>query len=166
LIETATDSWGQAIQILGLTVVLVGIHPRILNPVMHFLSRFQGNGAETETVELKQYPWLPLGGELGFLLLRGLGFLLAWMALTSLNLSQVPTLLSAFSFAWLLGMIVPGAPGGMGVFEATVIALLDKQQFPPGILLSTVAIFRLISILAEVVAAGVAWLGKNYEYKL
>lgn len=161
LIETASDSWGWTIQILGLTIVLIGIHPRILNLLMHFFSQIKGNAAATKTVNIEQYPLLPLGGETGFLLLRSLGFLFTWMALASLKLSQVPALMSAFSFAWLLGLIVPGAPGGMGVFEASAIALLDEQQFPPGILLSTVALYRLLSIVAEVVAAGVAWLAKK-----
>lgn len=162
-IEAASDPWSWRIQILCLAVVLLGIHPRILNPVMHFLSRLKANTADTAAVNIEQYPLLPLLGELGFLVLRGTGFLFAWTALMSVNIGQIPSLLSTFSFAWLLGMVVPGAPGGMGVFEAMAIALLDEQHFPAGIILSTIALFRLISISAEVVAAGLAWLSKNCE---
>ncbi len=162
-IEAASDPWSWRIQILCLAGVLLGIHPRILNPVMHFLSRLKANTADTAAVNIEQYPLLPLLGELGFLVLRGTGFLFAWTALMSVNIGQIPSLLSTFSFAWLLGMVVPGAPGGMGVFEATAIALLDEQHFPAGIILSTIALFRLISISAEVVAAGLAWLSKNCE---
>ncbi len=162
-IEAASDPWSWRIQILCLAVVLLGIHPRILNPVMHFLSRLKANRTDTAAVNIEQYPLLPLLGELGFLILRGTGFLFAWTALMSVNIGQIPSLLSTFSFAWLLGMVVPGAPGGMGVFEATAIALLDEQHFPAGIILSTIALFRLISISAEVVAAGLAWLSKNCE---
>ncbi|MGH2414344.1 MAG: UPF0104 family protein, partial [Microcystaceae cyanobacterium] len=92
---------------------------------------------------------------------RSSGFLLTWIALTPVHFNQILPLFSAFSFAWLLGLIVPGAPGGIGVFEATAIALLDKQHFPTSIILSTVALFRVISILAEIIAAKVAWLIKN-----
>lgn len=157
LIKTAADIWTLAIQIVILIVVLVGIHPLILNPVMHFISRLKKNAQQTETINIEEYPLVPLLGELGFLILRGTGFVFIWMALISVYWEQIPTLLSAFSFAWLIGLIVPGAPGGMGVFEATAIALLDKQQFPVPIVLSTVAIFRVTSILAEVAAAGLAW---------
>jgi uncharacterized membrane protein YbhN (UPF0104 family) len=43
-------------------------------------------------------------------------------------------LLGAFSLAWLLGLVVPGAPGGLGVFEATAIALL-QQRFSGGLVI-------------------------------
>ncbi len=99
----------------------------------------------------------PLLGELGFLGLRGLGFCLTLLALAPIAWDQLPTVISAFSFAWLLGLIVPGAPGGLGIFEATAIALLG-QYYSPGILLSTVALYRLISVLAETLGAGLVWL--------
>ncbi|MGK7874016.1 MAG: lysylphosphatidylglycerol synthase domain-containing protein [Xenococcaceae cyanobacterium] len=156
-IATASDARTWGLQILSLTVVLLGVHPGILNPVMHLLSRLKGNTADADTFEIKQYPLLPLLGELGFLLLRGTGFLFALMALTAVTPSQIPQLLSVFSFAWLLGLIVPGAPGGLGVFETTAIVALDKQNFPAGIILTVVALFRVVSILAEAAAAGLAW---------
>ena len=94
---------------------------------------------------------------MGFLLIRGLGFLWAIATLTPIDISSIPLLLSAFSFAWLLGLVVPGAPGGLGVFEATAIALLDST-YEPAIILSTVALYRVISILAEAIGALLAWL--------
>jgi glycosyltransferase 2 family protein len=48
------------------------------------------------------------------------------------------------------------------VFEGTAIALLN-QSFPTGVLLSIVALFRFISILAEVTGAGLAWLDERYR---
>jgi uncharacterized membrane protein YbhN (UPF0104 family) len=41
------------------------------------------------------------------------------------------------------------------VFEATAIALFDTEKFPAANVLVTVAIYRLISILSEVIAAGI-----------
>jgi hypothetical protein len=61
--------------------------------------------------------------------------------------------MSAFSLAWVLGLVIP-TPGGLGVFETTVLGLLNPY-FSTGIILSVVALFRLVSILAEVVGAGV-----------
>ncbi len=94
---------------------------------------------------------------MGFLIFRGTGFLLTLMAIAPILPQQVPQLISAFSFAWLLGLVVPGAPGGMGIFEATTIALLDSSQFSPATILTTVACFRVVSILAEAIAALIAW---------
>lgn len=149
------------IQLIGLSAVLLGVHPWVINPVIRFLSRSQGTATNTQ---IHQYPLFPLLGEVGFLLLRGTGFLLTLMALMQVAPRLIPQLLSVFSFSWLLGLIIPGAPGGLGVFEATAIALLD-QSFPTGIILSTVALFRAISIVAEVSAAGLAWLGGHYNYR-
>ncbi|HEY9640848.1 MAG TPA: UPF0104 family protein, partial [Coleofasciculaceae cyanobacterium] len=147
------------LQALILAAVLIGIHPRILNPLLQVASRIKGNAQQTEeptqALQLRRYPLLPLLGEMGFVLLRAAGFLLTLLALSPIAPDQMPLLVSGFSFAWLLGLVVPGAPGGIGIFEATAIALL--HQFPTGMILGSVALYRLISILAEVIGAGAAW---------
>jgi hypothetical protein len=45
----------------------------------------------------------------------------------------------------------------MGVFEATAIASLDVREFPQGVILAVVALFRLSSIIAELLSALLAW---------
>ncbi|MCT7994879.1 lysylphosphatidylglycerol synthase domain-containing protein [Laspinema olomoucense] len=155
---------------LGLGAVLGGIHPRILNPIIQVLSKLKLKKAPPKTegllevspesppptaAKLTRYPLLPLLGELGFLLLRGAGFILTVQAMTLVQPGQIPPLMGAFSFAWLLGLVVPGAPGGIGIFEATAIALLD-QQFSPAAILGAVAFYRLISVVAEASAAAIA----------
>ncbi|NER39567.1 MAG: UPF0104 family protein [Oscillatoria sp. SIO1A7] len=173
--EQAIAIW----QLIGLAIVLTGIHPRFLNPVVKFLANRKlknktapdipekelkqkdAGEASPEVALLDRYPILPLLGEMGFLLFRGSGFLLAIAAMNppadTLEITALPMVFAAFSFAWLLGLVVPGAPGGIGVFEATAIALLDNH-FSTGVLLGAIAFYRLISILAEVVGAGLALL--------
>ncbi|WP_036485277.1 YbhN family protein [Myxosarcina sp. GI1] len=145
------------LQIACLLIILVGINPRILNFLLLRLSRSK-NKLEKIDARLERYPIAPFLGEIGFLAFRGTGFLLTFTAFKFVAIAQIPQLISAFSFAWLLGLVIPGAPGGIGIFEATIIASLDKTQFPTAIVLATVAFFRVISILAEAIAAGVAWL--------
>ena len=111
----------------------------------------------SEPLRLKRYPLRPLLGETGFVLGRSLGFIATVAALTPLSLADWPALISAFSLAWVLGLIVPGAPGGIGIFEASAIVLLNGQ-LPEGIVLGSVACYRLVSTLAEVVGAAGAWL--------
>lgn len=152
--------WGW--QLLSLMGVLLIIHPRCLNPVLQRAARLKATALGNSTVQARylvihRYPLGPLLGELGFLGLRGLGFCLTLVALAPIALDQLLGIISAFSFAWLLGLLVPGAPGGLGIFEATAIALLG-QQFSAGILLSAVALYRLISVLAETLGAGLVWL--------
>ncbi len=148
--------------LLALGGVLIGIHPRLINPVLAKLKRSKAKDIaldESTPLRLNRYPLLPLLGEVVFLLLRGAGFLLIVAAISPLQPGQVPVLLGAFSFSWLLGLVVPGAPGGLGVFEATAIALLHNT-LPTGITLSAVALYRLISTAAEAIGAGLASLGK------
>lgn len=171
-------------KILGLTFVLIGVHPVILNFFLNWLGKaklkinnqtsifsekINQNDAEKAAREMQRYPLFLLIGEMVFLWLRGGGFLLAMVAmlqpLNPFNLAtlikSVSLVLSAFSLAWLLGLVVPGAPGGIGIFEATAIALL-QNNFPPGILLGAIAFYRLISVVAEAIGGAIAWLIEKY----
>ncbi len=206
-----TWGWWQ-LQIPLLLVILAGLHPRVLNPLLLRLGQLkastlsrsspaaqspgtdlppeptapltvpltdqaQANAGQapqadiitpsiaprqpaSSTPQLRRYPLRPLLGEIGFIGLRGAGFLLVLLALTPVGWDQLLPLLSAFSLAWLAGLVVPGAPGGIGVFELVAIALLDGQ-FSPAILISAVALYRLISTLAEAGGAGLVWLDEQ-----
>lgn len=167
LVGNRTTSWGW--QILSLCLVLASVHPRILNFGIQLLSRLKGkatnSAGNSSSLTISRYPLQPLLGEMGFVGIRGLGFLLTFWALSPLTNSQIPPLFSAFALAWLLGLVVPGAPGGIGVFEATAIALLE-QKFSPGLILSVVALYRLISILAESIGAGFSYLYKTQKSEI
>lgn len=135
--------------------VLASVHPKLLNPVVQKLGRSKLREGEAPFA-IARYPWRPFLGECGFLLLRGAGFVACLMALTAIAPPQILPILSAFGLAWLAGLVVPGAPGGIGVFEATAIALLTGQV-PAAILLAAVVIYRFISILTEAALAALAW---------
>jgi glycosyltransferase 2 family protein len=163
LTSIQNNSLLRTLQIFALITLLGAIHPRFLNPVINFLKKIKSRKSDTSgesEVSLKHYPLLPLIGELGFVGLRGSGFILTVFALTPLELNQIPLLFATFSTAWLLGLVVPGAPGGIGVFEASAIALLD-QHFPPAIVISSIGLYRLISIIAETAGAGFAWVDEH-----
>lgn len=160
----ATDSIVilQIARLLALVGVLCILHPRFLNQAIAFLQRLKAKNSDTTTtINIERYPLRPLLGELGFLVLRGTGFILTIYALGPVNLSQIPLLLGAFSFAWLVGFVVPGAPGGLGVFEATAIALL-QHRFPPGLIISAAVLYRLVSILAEIMGYVLVWLDERF----
>lgn len=155
----------QILQLLSLVVVLGAVHPWVLNPAIRFLYKLKSKKSDSEnqpisSLNIKHYPLKPLLGELVFLGLRGTGFILTMFALGSLNLSHIPLLLGAFSFAWVLGLVVPGAPGGIGVFEATALTIL-QYHFPTALVISAIALYRLISILAEIAGATLASLDER-----
>lgn len=169
------------LQILCLIIGLLSVHPRVLNPLLKrmkagklkSLLRLKSQSSERSVspesssipqaaTQLKRYPLIPLLGELGFLGLRSLGFLGVILALTPIEWTTLPAIISGFSLAWMLGLVIPGAPGGIGVFEATAIALLGQStSFSTGIILSAVALYRLISTLAEAIGAGTVWLDER-----
>ncbi len=157
---SSQESW--FLQFLYFFAVLSIVHPRILNPVIKYLVKIKlkvkkSDLEPTTELKLERYPIKPFVGEICFVLLRGSGFLLTMFAFNSIEFNQILLIFSVFSLAWLLGLVVPGAPGGVGVFEATALALLEPK-FSPGIVLSAVAFYRLISVLAETFAAGLVWL--------
>ena len=150
------------LQFLCFFAVISIVHPRILNPIIKYLVKIKLKFTKSDLdavneLQLERYPIKPFLGEICFVLLRGSGFLLTMLTFNSIEFNQILLIFSVFSLAWLLGLVVPGAPGGVGVFEATALALLDPKFFP-SIVLSAVAFYRLISILAETFAAGLALL--------
>ncbi|MFM7365618.1 MAG: UPF0104 family protein, partial [Cuspidothrix sp.] len=116
------------LQFLALIIVLGILHPQFLNPAIQLLNRWKNKKSHEEnqlinSFIIRHYPIKPLLGELVFLGLRATGFILTMLAINSLSWEQIPLLVGAFSCAWVLGLVVPGAPGGLGVFETTAILL-------------------------------------------
>jgi len=135
--------------------ILMVIHPRFLNPLLALAGRFKHQSFATSYPQIQQYPWRPLCGEIGFVILRASGFMVTIASLTPLRIEHFPLLLGVFSLSWFFGLVVP-SPGGIGVFESIAIALLNST-FSPAILLSSLALFRLLSITAEALAGVLAW---------
>ena len=89
--------------------------------------------------------------EILFLLSRFIGF---WFCLKAFGLSNSLFFfdwLSSFCLAWAIGLIVPGSPGGIGVFEAIFLLLIGNLVFEASIL-STLICYRLVSTFADVAA--------------
>jgi hypothetical protein len=161
------------IAIVAVGGILLVLHPKILGPILDRLSQLKKSGEDKAEVSpqrwLKHYPLGPLLGEMLFVALRGLGFVLTVVALTPISLQTVPTLISIFSVGWVLGFVTPGAPGGLGVFELTVSTLLTQEglfqnepELSVGVALSAVALNRLVSTLAEAIGSLLAFLDERW----
>ena len=106
------------------------------------------------------YPWAPLAMEMVFVLCRFAGF---WCCVQSFGLGDGHPLgvwLSGFALAWTVGLVVPGAPGGLGVFE-TVLLLRLHGVVAEAPLLAIVLSYRLVVTLADVMAAGASVLDQR-----
>ena len=62
------------------------------------------------------------------------------------------TIAAAYLLAWTIGYVVPGAPGGVGVREATLLGLLASTTAAPGILALALAT-RFITTLGDALFA-------------
>ena len=84
-----------------------------------------------------------------FLTVRFLGF---WCCLKAFSIGNILTfleLLPSFALAWIIGLVIPAAPGGVGVFEATILFGIG-DKLPKGPLLASLLCYRLASTFADI----------------
>ena len=98
------------------------------------------------------YPFKPLFVEIIFILFRFFGFLCCLNAFSVGSLISQGELISCFSLAWITGLIVPAAPGGLGVFESVILFCLGAQ-LPEASLLAALLCYRLVSTVSDVLAS-------------
>ncbi len=115
--------------------------------------------AATGTI-LQRYPLVPLVGELAFVLVRFSGFACCVLAFDVAPLLPWNQWLSGFALAWTLGLVVPGAPGGLGVFEAALLLRLGGLV-PEAPLLAIALSYRLVTSLADLLGAATAELDQR-----
>ena len=137
--------------------------PRWLDPLLVRLERRRARdlGLEEELMQelplerssvLRGYPWPPLLAEMAFVLLRFAGFCCCIQAFDLPLASDATVWLAGFALAWTAGLVVPGAPGGLGVFEA-VLLLRMGVALPEAPLLAVALSYRLIVTLTDLLGA-------------
>jgi hypothetical protein len=117
-------------------------------------------GGRLRAGRLTAYPWLPLLAQLAFVLLRFAGFACCVWAFDLQQTVPWTIWLSGFAFAWTLGLVVPGAPGGLGVFEAALLLRLSLALPEPAVLAVALS-YRLVVTFADLLAAGLAGLDEK-----
>ena len=98
------------------------------------------------------YPGRPLAAEVLFIASRFSGF---WCCIQVFGLAPVLPVgswMAAFALAWATGLVVPAAPGGLGVFEAVLLLRLGTSV-PEAALLAVALSYRLVVTLADLLAA-------------
>ncbi len=86
--------------------------------------------------------------EIIFLLLKFLAF---WFCLKSFQIDSslgIFRWLSLFSIAWVAGLVVPSAPGGVGVFES-VFLLINREPMPQESVLIVLLSYRLLVSISD-----------------
>jgi hypothetical protein len=88
-------------------------------------------------------------------LLLGVSFWLCARGLVAVPASDLALYMGTFAVAWLAGLVAVYAPGGLGVREAVIVALLSGHIGAADALVVAAA-SRLILILVDVALAGMA----------
>ena len=94
------------------------------------------------------FPTKALLLEIGFVLSKFIGFYICLNTFYTSNTLNIIFLLVIFSLSWTLGLVVPTAPGGVGVFEACLLFLVGRN-IPQNAILVSLIYFRVISTSAD-----------------
>jgi len=143
--------------LVGLLPLLL-LLPRWLPPLLSWLERRKAAalGLEPGVAVLPAlpggYPWPALLAAAGFVLLRFAGFACCVLAFDLQLALGWGSWLAAFVLAWTAGLVVPGAPAGLGVFEAVLLLRLGGT-LPQASVLALALSYRLVVSLADAAAA-------------
>lgn len=153
-------------------VPLLALWPRWLNPLLQRLERqrarqlgleealardladdpgLQQASGLPQPLRLRSYPWAPLLGQWVFVLMRFSGFACCVLAFDLQHALDWWRWLSAFALSWTVGLVVPGAPGGLGVFESVLLLRLGSA-LPDPALLAVALGYRLVVTTADLLA--------------
>ena len=94
------------------------------------------------------FPTKALLFETGFVLSKFIGFYICLNTFYTSNSLNIIFLLVTFCLSWSVGLVVPTAPGGVGVFEACLLFLVGRN-IPQNAILVGLIYFRGISTSAD-----------------
>ena len=176
LVLVALGSWQEGWPLLGL-LPLLALRPRWFRALLTALERrkarelhLDGEALERELasdlaadpVRRLPAPWWSLLALLAFVLVRFAGFGCCLAAFDLQHALAWHQWLAAFALAWTAGLVVPGAPGGLGVFEAVLLLRLGGS-IAEAPLLAVVLSYRLVASLADLLAALTAQLDRRLD---
>jgi uncharacterized membrane protein YbhN (UPF0104 family) len=147
-------------------VPLALLWPQWLQPLLLRLEHRQAarlglEPAAASVPVIPGYPWPPLLAQLIFVLLRFSGFACCVFAFELQESLEWTGWLAGFALAWTAGLVVPGAPGGLGVFEAVLLLRLG-MAVPEAQLLAVAISYRAVVTLGDLLADGVARLDRRW----
>ena len=111
--------------------------------------RLPNTKAQFEEIKINSFfPAKALFLEIAFVLFKFIGFYICLKTFYASNTLNIIFLLVIFSLSWSLGLVVPVAPGGVGVFEACLLFFVGRN-IPQNIILISLVYFRVISTSAD-----------------
>lgn len=157
---TGSATGGYDWAFLAVPVLLVGLHPRVLNPVIDRLLRLARRPPQEEPLTVRAIGAATLWS-VGYWVLNGAS---VWLLVQRLGPSDGRAFLLAtggFAFAWCAGFLVVLAPAGAGVREVVLVAALSPV-LSVGKATAVALASRLLTTVADLLSAGLAaWFGRK-----
>ena len=116
-----------------------------------------------EQVKIKSvFPFKILSVEILFILFKFFGFICCFYIFNDLSNINYLFIFTIFCLSWSIGLIIPAAPGGIGVFEGCFIFLIG-DDYTQNSLIMTLIIFRLISSSADLLLSAPLFVKKVFK---
>lgn len=158
LTGSVTGGYGWAF--LAVPVLLVGLHPRVLNPVIDRLLRLARRPPQEEPLTVRAIGAATLWS-VGYWVLSGVSVYLLAARLGASDGRAFLLATGGFAFAWCAGFLVVLAPAGAGVREVVLVASLSPV-LDVGKATAVALGSRLLTTIGDVLSAGIsAWLGRR-----
>ena len=130
----------------------------------NFISFGSSNSGLYKSIKCKSFfPFRAFLLEIFFISSKFLAF--AFCLQVFLNISEINIyfVLIIFCISWSIGLIIPAAPGGAGVFETCFLLFIGKT-YPQNLILETLIYFRFISTVSDLLLSS-PFIFKKYIFK-
>ena len=145
---------------LLLIIPLLFLNSKLLYLALIGLERLKGKASEALKLSNSKYnfvkninlvsffPSKAFLYEIGFVLTKFIAFFICFNLVNADKNIEIIYLFVAFCFSWTIGLIVPTAPSGIGVFEASFLFLIGRNV-PQNLIIVSLIYFRLLSTAAD-----------------
>lgn len=141
--------------ILSVPVGLIVLHPKVLGVALRLAARWMPAAGGQLNTQLPSYPRI-LGLLATYTLVwicGSLGLFAAAQSVYPLDAAWLPAMGGIAAASYVAGLAVPLAPAGIGAREGLMTLLLSTMMPAPAAAVVSV-LYRLMSILAELISAG------------
>jgi hypothetical protein len=149
------------ISLLALPAGLIGLHPRVMGPVLKLASKMLPSRAGELATNLPPYrtTLMLLVGYMLLWFVMSMGLFATAHTVYPLAWDRLPSMAGIAAISYLFGLAVPIAPAGIGAREGLMTALLSTLM-PMPVPAAAVAsvLYRVVTIVGETIAAGLGTL--------
>tara|TARA_Y100001978_G_scaffold33088_1_gene28840 strand:- start:327 stop:1262 length:936 start_codon:yes stop_codon:yes gene_type:complete len=161
--------------LIFLSLVSIFLNKRFIYLILRILKSYKGkkyNSFSTQNLNNKLFSsikcqsFFPIKAffiEVLFVLSKFLAFICCLNIFMDLSQINIFLILIIFCTSWSIGLIIPAAPSGAGVFETSFLLFIGKI-YPQNLILETLIYFRFISTAADLFLSS-PFLLKKFIYK-